>query len=816
MSTGPNYAIGMSVSPLMCPPPPPPPPPFGSHSYSPLPGVHQIITYILFVLCNVPAVICKSAFLSAVDLIRSTMQANSNCDLVVSKFTIPKRGTTDTSFFADTETEKLALLSPNTRKSRLQSLMSMLSEQAMCASTDEELLDNESKYASVENPSQKPPPIPPRVKSVPSIRLKSAEGDASYGYAKVSKRSSTPTHPSTRRTPPLPPKEPKVRTILESSEDFSTSFSTNASGSVRNSREYSILKPPLSPRSNRISTGASSTRRISTPSPELRPYYPYSGNYYTIGQVEFDTDSSDEDFEPFVPPKRSRYASEPFVSQQELLPFQKERRVSSPYPDKNKPLKKSSPILTKRPGWYKNRGSKKQHSEASLTLESQASSKEDMEKSSKPKQRSHSVDNGEGIAISPNQDSSEAVTGDMTSQGKHAQPYDSEDTTGGTLDYSKPFEHILWRKLGLPNGNAFSSSLPDLDRICVTGVDNDEDDDDPDGCTYLDPNELEEYCASLGNKELSDRIRTRFSKVLSCTYLSLTNVQGTIGGSEPNLKSPAQASKAVASCKEPPPRNNSPFLTMERFKKSDTLSYSGYSTDASSGFDNEIDSVGFVGQLSSLRVGNAYGDFPRSLGKVACSENVDATLSTLDRRGREGEREEEEEEEGEWTEENDGEQIYEEIDQYSDTNIELRVNPTSSTPTDLSHRVKTLPTKHTPLFLSQSVPPGSDSFQWHDRVGGSNRSASQRNPENPYATLKEVSFQSRGFKRAPTLPPRRVKKSASMEPGRRKHHFRHEPVVPGVRNKYIPKTYLYVVFVSPLQIGPLPKYMTLKSVSEIF
>lgn len=721
---------------------------------------------------SVITVIPKAAFLSAVDLINSTLLKNSKN--ASNSIQLP--------FFANEETEKLALLSPNTRKSRLQSLMSMLSEQAMCASTDDDLLDDEGTEQTSEQQHQSnPPPIPPRAKSIPSLMLSDVR-------RKGPKRS---TASSTGRSPPLPPKavrSPQLKTVSESSLDFSTSFSTNASSSIRNSRgECSILNPPQSPRSNRTSSG-SSVRRISTPSPER--LYPYDENYFAISRVESDSDSSD--FEPFVPPKRSRYASEPFVHQH-VFECQNERlrRVSSPLPELNKQLKKSSPILTKRPGWYSKPDRKmmaaKHQSEASLTLGNQVVRKTEIERtvlSERFKYRSRSVDSKVSLVTSQTRSTSSKPV----SQGQYATLYDSDDYTGSTMDsrdYSKPFEHILWRKLGLDDGSAISGSLPGLDRICTAGSDirdddNEDEDDDPEGCTYLDPTELEEYCERLGNRELSDRIRKRLSTVLSGTYLSLMNVQGAEGGMPGSESEPKSSLSRSIKAEAPARRNDSPSLSLERFKKSglaDSISCSGYSTDASSGFDNDMDSAGFLGRVHSMRIENPYGDLQSSLGQVACSENVDRAPSESreqDGGTREGEGEDEEE------------QIYEEIDQYSD--MELRTSATPAVTAEVSVSVQkaqslTLPARHPPLHLSQSVPPDTDSFSWHKKAGRSTPH------ESPYATLKEITGQPRGFRRAPTLPPRRIKKVASLDPtqGRRKHYFRNEPKVPGVRlsNKII-------------------------------
>lgn len=538
--------------------------------------------------------------------------------------------------------------------------------------------------------------------------------------------------------------------------------------------------PLLSPRSARTSSTTSSVRRISTPSPERRAY-PYASNYFTIGRaMESDTDSSDN-FEPFIPPKRSRYASEPFVHQQ-LLECQRERRASSPFPDFNRQqLKKSSPILTKRPGWFSKRDRQakmtKHKSEVSLTLANRRLSIE------KPKHRSRSVDGNIRSKVSSK------PTNETLVQGQHATLCDSDDNTGGTVeskDYSKPFEHILWRKLGLDDGSAISGSLPHLDRIRVVssikssdgkcnGGGNEEDDEDGEGCTYLDPTELEEYCERLGNRELSDRIRKRLSTVLSNTYLSLMDMQEDVTDApEVAADNPLGATSMPTFCEPPSERSSSQFLTMERLRKSglaDSISLSGYSTDASSGFENELDSGcggGFLGRLHNVKGENQYGDLLTPLSRVACSERTQSKSGEQQQRGEEGEGEE-------------YEQIYEEIDQYSDTNPELKTPPITVEGMALpvpALKTHTLPARHTNLHLTQSVPP---QFNWHDQRDG--KFTSQVRKESPYATVKEISSQiSGGVRRAPTLPPRRVKKVVSMDPsqGRRKYYRRDEPKVPGV------------------------------------
>lgn len=217
--------------------------------------------------------ICKDAFLSATDLLCSNLHADS---AAVPKLTI------DSSFFANTET---AFLSPNSHKS------CMLREQAMCASMDEELLDGESKSASTtEDYNQNPPPIPPRVKAVSSLGLKSTESGMSRDYIEVSKQS-TPLMHSVRQPSPLPKKKLKV----EISGNISTSSLTNTSGSVF----------PGAPKSTHTSTLSGSS--VSTPSLEHQPYYCQDAHATLMHSVR----------QP--PPLGPCFYFEPFVIIQSLL-----------------------------------------------------------------------------------------------------------------------------------------------------------------------------------------------------------------------------------------------------------------------------------------------------------------------------------------------------------------------------------------------------------------------------------------------------------------------------------------------------------------
>lgn len=722
--------------------------------------------------------ISKSDFLSAVDLIHSTLftSSSSTSSQIVN---LP--------IFANTETNKLALLSPNGRKSRLQALMGMLSEQGMSALTDDELLDGSdgSEHSNTDRnkDGQKPPPIPPRTKSIPSMLLDTAESSSKHKASTVD---------PIEASPPLPPKRlPWPSTVSESSLNTSTALPTNINGML-DLKKASILRPPPLPRdgqttitstrtsntstrTSNTSTSTSSTSSTQRRSAQTSPQdtFQYSGQYYTVGRADSDSDSSD-DFVPFIPPKRSRYASEPFVNQKVLL-WQRERRASSPLPDANKELKKSSPILTKRPVWYskpdKRAISRKYQSEVSFSTtlsQIQRCEEQSVTLNRKLKYRSHSLDGKTGFTITPRQSAVQSAAGAGNSP-----IYESDDNTGGTMeskDYSKPFEHILWRKLGLDDGSALSGSLPHLDKVTANDLCDSED--DPEGCTYLDPKELEDYCEKLGDKELSTRIRTRLSTVLSSTYLSLSDAQDAVTSKIYDSPFTEEASSLPTQAFPlPPPKNNSPSLaafgtgSMERFKRNVELTdsfYSGYSTDASSGW-GEPDFEGCWGQLQNLAADNPYDEVKASLENPIYSENNVVESMSRNTKGKEG---------GEAEDLTEGEQIYEEIGEYSDSNMQFNLD------TNSPDRV---PCRHTHLHISHSVPEEryvTDSLPRHKSV-----SSPRSNGESPYASLKELSGQLR-LKRAPTLPPRpAVRRLASQDPGhgRRKHYFRNDSKGAGVR-----------------------------------
>ncbi len=680
--------------------------------------------------------------------------------------------------FANSETEKLALLSPNGRKTRLQDLMSLLSMQRLCASTDDDLLDDADDQESREPvpDNESPPPIPPRTNSITSIKLNSIEKKPSLEFKASSSSSNSKRNLSSF---PSPKKSPKLETVSEAPLELSTS-SVSARSARNLNQTFDMPWTPKSPRNS----GSPSKRR----SPPRKPALPYSSNYYMVGRVDTDSDDSSDDFVPFVPPQRNRFPSEPFVHQQ-VAQWTRERRTSSPFPEVNKeqqPLKKSSPILTKRPGWfakpYKQTLRRNCQSEVLCNVHLRQDSTESQAQSRKLKYRSKSLDDREKFAVA------------STSSFPAATATDSDDNTGGTLeskDYSKPFEHLLWRKLGMDDGSALSGSLPHLDKVAAGSVY--EDEEDPDGCTYLDPKELEDFCEKkFGGRELSDRICKRFSTVLNSPYLTLSTIADFgIASSKPSsmgvkkFPTSKKASTFPAIRQQspvPPPRNTSPsFLAsvsrMERYRKTlelaDNFCLSGYSTDASSGWGepdfSEADQIGRMGRMQSWKThtatDNTYDEIKPALSQSLRSESPAG-----------GAREEGEEEEID-VEATEEEQIYEEIDQYSDTTMVESALPLLQE-NRLAQTLPITPNQHTNLQISHSMPGGEGYSRSQFHQDRTNPLLPRCNSDRPYAKLSEIST------KPPSLPPRPLRKLASLDPSqpRRRHYFKKgwDSKVPGV------------------------------------
>ncbi len=260
--------------------------------------------------------------------------------------------------------------------------------------------------------------------------------------------------------------------------------------------------------------------------------------------VSSDSDSSD--FEHFVPPvyPRKRYRSEPqCVFPQPFHPCTRQSSLPQYTATPSSALQSSSPVLTRKPSW----------------LESKQQGKT---------QRSQSLDAAGHLAV--------AARIDMMD--------DSDDNTGDTSGYAKPFEHLLaWRRVIRTSdmSNILTGSLPHLDKAL--------DDSDVNG-GYLDPSEIAVALSQSGGKlgrKVSRRLMRRVDTMLSSSnnhYLSLVNTL------------PREPSTPA----DPP---TTPYVPMETAVSS-AKSWRGKSFDFSgrhghSGGASEINSVEWLHQMDN-------------------------------------------------------------------------------------------------------------------------------------------------------------------------------------------------------------------------
>ena len=272
------------------------------------------------------------------------------------------------------------------------------------------------------------------------------------------------------------------------------------------------------------------------------------GIYSMATAPDYNSDSSD--FEHFIPPSntkaRRRIISEP-PQRLTHLGQHSIRRCSSPLP-KCDSLESSSAVLTRKPSWLTNK-----------------------EKVG-PSRRSKSLD----------------ARYSMIRRSIPSSAMDSDDNTGGSGAYARPFEHIhSWRiMLGL-DSSVLTGSLPQIDKAVEESDLN---------ATYLDPSEIVAAVTQTGSKlgrKVSRRVMKRVSTVLTSTsngyYLPLVSTlkravdrdSGELPKTDPPLASRAG-----------PP--DTPYIRMNEavagaekwgfsFPERPESGMSGYASDASSG-----------------------------------------------------------------------------------------------------------------------------------------------------------------------------------------------------------------------------------------
>ena len=442
----------------------------------------------------------------------------------------------------------------------------MISDQEIGGATsDEDLLKGEAELGTIDH-SPSPPPLPPRTKSTSSIKVEDLnkaeemlkrvqeqqerlreeeeEGDPVVDVASSSKPSESP-----KSKPRVVPRKSKLTK--------SSSSSLEAAPAVNRSLKPNIPKPLKSPRKKQRhinntlrqmysgqDRGSSASGTPTSASKNTPGFFTFQGKYPPAGSFMEDSDSNSSDFEEFVPPQRRKFTSEsqvPTFPPTGSLPIHipLDRRGSSPFPSSRpqskeyQPIKKSSPILTRRPTWF----TRKTTSPALLeSIESPIDEKTTPTTLEKVQIRSGGKDRqskvmrkkkGRSRSLDTRGHNSVSTSGNTYSLlDLHAVGMDSDENTGGTVDssgYARPFEHInSWRKLiGMDDGSAFSGSLPHLADNVSSAINNTNNDDDSDTCTYLDPREI----AQKLDKNMPQKVRKRLDTVLSNTYLQLISVQ---------------------------------------------------------------------------------------------------------------------------------------------------------------------------------------------------------------------------------------------------------------------------------------------------
>lgn len=428
------------------------------------------------------------------------------------------------------------------------------------ATSDEDLLKGEAELGAVDH-SPSPPPLPPRTKSTSSIKvedLNKAEEmlkrvEEQQERLREEEEDSVVADVANSKPSESPKSKPRVipRKLTKSSLSF-----LEAAPAVNRSLKPNIPKPLKSPRKKQRHVNntlrqmyggqdRSSTSGTPTSASKNAPgFFTFQGKYPPAGSFMEDSDSNSSDFEEFIPPQRRKFISEsqvPIFPPTGSLPIHipLDRRGSSPFPSSRpqskeyQPIKKSSPILTRRPTWFTRKTTapallesiespidEKTTPTTSGKVQIRGGGKDRQSKMMRKKKgRSRSLDTRGHNSVSTSSNTYSML--DL-----HAMAMDSDENTGGTVDssgYARPFEHInSWRKLiGMDDGSAFSGSLPHLADNVSSAINNTNNDDDSDTCTYLDPREI----AQKLDKNMPQKVRKRLDTVLSNTYLQLISVQ---------------------------------------------------------------------------------------------------------------------------------------------------------------------------------------------------------------------------------------------------------------------------------------------------
>ena len=542
----------------------------------------------------------------------------------------------------------------------------MISDQDAGATTDEDLLKEEAEFINA-NHSPTPPPLPPRTMSTSSFQAE----DLNKAEEMLNKeqRLEEDSVEISMQLSESPKAKPKVVPRKLSKLTKSSSSSLDAAPMVDRSLKPNIPKPLKSPRKKRHHHTNNALRHmyshdsntIGTTSKNAPGSFSFQGksiSEYPLANFVEDSDSNSSDFEEFVPPQRRKFISEsktPFINPTGSLPFHSplDRRGSSPFPSTTnfrpqskeyQSIKKSSPILTRRPTWFSRKMTSPAvlesiespvHQQTTPTLDKirRRGQGQQSKASRKKKGRSRSLDTRANASVGASGNTYSLL--DL-----HSAAMDSDENTGGTVDssgYARPFEHInSWRKLiGMDDGSAFSGSLPYLADNVSSAINNDDDSD-----TYLDPKEI----AQKLDRNMSQKVRKRLDTVMSNTYLQLVSVQPPQFADMPPIQPPnvIAATPVEPSNGKQLPANGRGVISFKEKWENKSLDFverpdsclSGYTSDALSDVSSmwaadRSDPDTEDGELDNERAVNPYDEI-RTGGNNSYSTAAEVFNTTFD------------------------------------------------------------------------------------------------------------------------------------------------------------------------------------------
>ena len=403
-------------------------------------------------------------------------------------------------------------------------LMSMLGDKEFGASTDEDL------FSLDEGRTPSPPPVPPRKPSVGQLPRRK---NAVVSKPPRERKHSKPAGPVGVSLPESRVPEENgtgVYSVATEAEENGIGVVSMATTKPEQPKENGIGIYSMATEAEENGIGVVS---MATTKPE-QPKENGIGIYSMATAPDSNSDSSD--FEHFTPPPsnkaRKRYISEPPQLQTRLRKFSVHRSSSTA-----ESLKNSSAVITRKPSWHTTK--------RALTAR---------------KRRSQSLDMTRNMAVVRRSIPSIAVT------------VDSDDNTGGSEGYAKPFEHLwCWRKMLGIDSSILTGSLPQIDKAV---------EDSDLNATYLDPSEIIAAVGLKHGRKASRRAMKRVSTVLTSTsngyYLPLVS---TLRKAEKDSGEPVASDAPLT----PYVRMDTAVASAEKWGLYSESGMSGYASDASSG-----------------------------------------------------------------------------------------------------------------------------------------------------------------------------------------------------------------------------------------